>query len=1363
MGLAMKDTITSLFNQYKQNFSEWEELEKQLMKAQEREVWFEDFYKTMDRFQLIYDSNKDIIAKLSKILDALNDETAEEILNSMLEMYFEHCKDPEFLTFVCDKLIEFYEDRKDNIKLINLYSVRNNCNILVGNPEGLRSKFDYSDNIKIMAYLDRYQEFDEEIRYRIWVAYYNYIARLTDMGVVNISDALDKYDEIISVTSTPEIQKLDADSKRITNISGYLNQSMFTCIAFIDEASLDERKRFYQYVKRFFDNNKIELKSFYELPAELYACHIFVEYMEGKYSLDDTFGKLVDYIAYKSRLLQSKGELCQEEAIQSINVLRFLSNLGKHVSDRKMVTDAISKVVEFVQTTLVKSNLVFYEKMSYLFGKLCTSLLAFDVVGFNKEKCITQLIVQRDIHVYIESKVTTDIAMALYREMTANDLSFFDEVKSIPSSEWKNYLYYASMFHDIGMEQIFGTVVFRSRPKFEKEKKRHRNHTIYGSSVMEQYESTYKYAVAMKGHHTYFNGENNSQYEYDRAGTDLNAFVDILSLASYIATKTDCFWNFEKTNNNFRNLLQNIKAASNTRFNGRIVDALLSNEVLQKEIENIVTVSRRDIVYDVYHNWEKIQLSQDEESMLADCNVKYEEFRKSMDTEAFEPYFKQLEYLAGNAANEEISHHALYKVMLYTLAIGKYDEGLGYVSELERYIKKSRNYEWLVEFYFYIGNAESVCGNIDDSLLHLMSSIWYSSKAPGSENYVTISNLNIAVIFSTKFNYSKSKEYFDKCNIEYLRPDEQLQYLCMRGYCCVKLGLVEDISLVRDEIVKLVSEDKSLIIYPLNIYLAIFAAKIGDDVGFEKALAEMAKQEITSDEVKFFSEEMFMYIELLETQGKHKEASDIIDKYLELCEGKKEYSEILTKLINIKIEGIAHQKGYKDIIEYETKLRNAFYDSLAEEANRIEDIETSLFEKIKLRAEHDEILSNKAVLEESVKRAQSDSESKSQFLSSMSHEIRTPINAIIGFNEMIMRESKEEQIQQYASNIDGAGRQLLGIINDILDYSKIEAGKMVIVSQNYKIGALINDIVSMIKPKAIEKNLEFIVNYNKEIPNELLGDDLRIKQILLNLLSNAYKYTNEGKITFNIDFSKIDEQSVELNFEVIDTGIGLKEDQIKKIANPFERFELTSNRSVEGTGLGMNIVTRLLAQMDSHLDIESEFGVGSKFSFAIKQSVVEWSRTTEFLEHRMSMLSTANYVNTAKGKSLNAPNAKVLVVDDNAVNLKVASALLKRTNIQITCAASGEECLSLCEQNEYNIILLDHMMPKMDGIETLEKLKASNGCNSSTPVVALTANVVESADDFYIKAGFDALLTKPINADKMEEVLSSLLPDYLLE
>lgn len=1359
----MNNTIKELFEQYKKNYTEWNELEKQLMKTTAREEWFESFYNTMNSFQSIYDSNKGIIDEIGKLLNHLDSDVAEELFNGLSDLYNARCRDAEFLIFVNDKLINFYEEAGDTQKLISLYSIRANNKIQVGNPEGLGRDFDMSDTLKVMSYIDQYSELDEHYRYRIWVSYYNFIARLPDMGVIGPQEALDAYDKIMALEEREDIAKLDENIELIQNIKKYMQQAMFVCIALIDKTDDKGRERFYSYIKRFFENNIINIQSLYELPAELYACHLFIEYMEGINDIDKTFSLYLDYIKYKTRILQTKVNYDQDEVLQSINAIRYLTSLGKLVSDRNNVNEALAEILSFVQSKWVKSNLVMYDKMSDMLAKACISLISFDAAGIDKEKCITQLIIQRDIHLYIHAKITAEISMALYREITVSDIAFFDEVKSLPSHRWKNFLYYSSMFHNIGKEECFGTVVYRSRPLFEQEIKRHRLHTVNGASVMKSVEGINRYAEVISGHHTYYNGENSADYKYNRQDTDLNAFTDIVALATYIAKETDFFWDFEKKSVRFRTLLQNLRTTKNTRFNGRLVDALLNSEVLQKEIEKIVTEYREDIVFDVYHNWEKIQLSQDEESMLSDCMDKYYEYRTNRDEEAFAPALKQFEYLAENSKSDTIRCQALYIIMNHKFVNNRFSEGIAIGAEVERLMKKTRNYEMLVSYYFDMGRAEGLRNNVDIGMSHLLAAIWYSEKAPGTEDIKNLCYLSIACILASKYNYEKGKEYFDKCNIESLNIDEQLQYICMKGYCHVQLGLYDKVRIAREKLLSLLDLNPDHVIYPMHVYLAIFASVIGDDEGLEKSLADLRKQKLTPDLVAYFSDEMFMYIEFLAKLGRYKEAAEVIDEYSDLCESQKEYSVMLTKLLNVKISVAAKLNGYTDISKTEEKLRKAFYDSQAEEATRVGELVKSLQEEIEFRAEHEEILINKEALEESVKMARSDSEYKSQFLSSMSHEIRTPINAILGFNEMIIRESSESHVLQYASDIENAGKQLLGIINDILDYSKIEAGKMEIVPQNYRTEKVVNDIKSMIEPKLREKGIDFIVNYNNDIPDELRGDDLRIKQILINLLTNAYKYTQKGHVAFNIDFKKIDEESISLKFSVEDTGIGLKKEQIEKIANPFERFEMSKNHSVEGTGLGMNIVTRLLEQMDSKLVIESKFGIGSTFSFEIKQNVVEWKKNSQFRENRKNILKTSSNVYAQKENSLHAPNAKILVVDDNAVNLKVAVALLKRTGMQVTSVMSGRECLELCSQNEYHVILLDHMMPDMDGVETLEHIRKDGGLNTATPVIALTANVADSVEEFYMKAGFDSLLTKPINVDRMEELITSFLPEYLVE
>ncbi len=383
---------------------------------------------------------------------------------------------------------------------------------------------------------------------------------------------------------------------------------------------------------------------------------------------------------------------------------------------------------------------------------------------------------------------------------------------------------------------------------------------------------------------------------------------------------------------------------------------------------------------------------------------------------------------------------------------------------------------------------------------------------------------------------------------------------------------------------------------------------------------------------------------------------------------------------------------------------------------------------------------------------------KGKFLAHMSHEIRTPINAVLGMDTMILRESKEPHIKEYALDIQNAGHSLLALINDILDFSKIESGKLEIINVEYDLSSLIYDISNMIKAKAEAKSLELDIKVNENLPSKLLGDDVRIRQVLVNLLNNAVKYTNQGKVTLKAD-GRIDGRKVIFDFVVEDTGIGIKEEDIEKLFREFERIEEKRNRNVEGTGLGLNITVQLLSLMGSKLNVESEYGKGSRFFFTLEQQIVD-STPIGNLEGRIkNQTKEQSYIAT-----FTAPDAKVLVVDDNATNLKVFVNLLKGTKVKIDVADSGKTCLEMIESNYYDIIFLDHMMPEMDGIETLHHMKemANNKCER-TPIVALTANAITGAKEMYLAEGFDAFLPKPINPDKLEQMLLRLLPRDLLK
>ena len=395
-------------------------------------------------------------------------------------------------------------------------------------------------------------------------------------------------------------------------------------------------------------------------------------------------------------------------------------------------------------------------------------------------------------------------------------------------------------------------------------------------------------------------------------------------------------------------------------------------------------------------------------------------------------------------------------------------------------------------------------------------------------------------------------------------------------------------------------------------------------------------------------------------------------------------------------------------------------------------------------------------LERMTERANAANEAKSAFLANMSHDIRTPINAVLGMNEMILRECEDDNILSYAGNIRTAGNTLLGLVNDILDFSKIEAGKMDIIPVEYDLASLLNDLVNMIKTRADAKGLTLKIEADEHIPRLLYGDEIRIKQIITNILTNAVKYTEKGTVSFGIGFEKKGHDSVILKVSVADTGIGIKQEDIPRLFSQFERIEEKRNRGIEGTGLGMNITQRLLSMMNSRLYVESVYGRGSTFFFRLEQKVVKWEPVGDFGEaFRRSLSDRKKY-----RESFTAPDAEILVADDTPVNLEVFVNLLKKTLVKIDTAAGGAECISLAAKKKYDIIFLDHMMPGKDGIETLKELRAdSEDPNTDTPAVCLTANAVSGAKEAYIGAGFNDYLSKPIEPDRLEEMLLEYLPE----
>ncbi|MCR5011849.1 MAG: response regulator [Lachnospiraceae bacterium] len=410
-------------------------------------------------------------------------------------------------------------------------------------------------------------------------------------------------------------------------------------------------------------------------------------------------------------------------------------------------------------------------------------------------------------------------------------------------------------------------------------------------------------------------------------------------------------------------------------------------------------------------------------------------------------------------------------------------------------------------------------------------------------------------------------------------------------------------------------------------------------------------------------------------------------------------------------------------------------------------------------------------LVETANQAQEANKAKSAFLSHMSHEIRTPINAILGMDEMILKESGEENVREYADSIHSAGNNLLGIVNDILDFSKIEAGRMSIVPAEYELINLIKDMYNVVRLRAEDKGLKVVLDIDSRIPSVLYGDSTRIKQVITNILTNAVKYTEKGTVTFIAkkisDGTEADaeallkscpgdetpDKTVRLMFSVKDTGMGIKPEDMERLFEEYVRFDEKRNIKVEGTGLGMSITNELLELMGSRLNVESVYGEGSEFGFEIMQGVASDEPFGD-IEGRLNKPVTQK-----KRMKFTAEDARILVVDDTKVNLSIVTKLLKNTKIVVDTAGSGAEAIGLVQENKYDIIFLDHLMPELDGPETLKRMNAlENNKSAGVPVISLTSNAMSNAKEEYLKLGFKDYLSKPFKPEELEDMLFYHIP-----
>ncbi len=396
-----------------------------------------------------------------------------------------------------------------------------------------------------------------------------------------------------------------------------------------------------------------------------------------------------------------------------------------------------------------------------------------------------------------------------------------------------------------------------------------------------------------------------------------------------------------------------------------------------------------------------------------------------------------------------------------------------------------------------------------------------------------------------------------------------------------------------------------------------------------------------------------------------------------------------------------------------------------------------------------------AELENAREEADKASRAKSDFLANMSHEIRTPLNSLLGMNEMVFRESDDPKVKEYSENIRMAGDSLLSLINDILDFSKIEAGRMEIIPDAYNFHKVLRDCYNMMAPTATEKGLFVHIDCDENLPSKLHGDEVRIRQILSNLLSNAVKYTKEGGITITVTFDDFNPGFINVKVDVKDTGVGISEENQKILFDAFRRVDESKNRNIEGTGLGLAITKQLVGLMGGELSVKSKLREGSTFTVIIPQPVLDAAPAGKF---------TTSAVTAGKKykEKFIAPDAKILVVDDVPMNIKVVTALLSKNQMTVKTAGGGQEAIDLCKTEKFDLVLMDHMMPSPDGVEAFRSIKSS-GANTDTPVIVLTANAINGADKEYLKIGFSDYISKPVRGAELEDMLIKHLPSGKVE
>ncbi len=1353
------ERIRQLFANYSKNYDEWEQMETDLLQNMPQEEWFHLLAKCSKRRKDIFRENDDIIRELLTILQySLTREVADVTLEEVMKMYYITKHDEYFVIDICNVLIPFYEELQEEEILLDLYGIVNfeQCSLCKVNTREKRMDFSY--NIKSRSIAKDFVNLDAKSQYRILVAYYYYTVVALDLKLISVREALDEYRNFRELLKDDRVKEIIKNDERLSEVYKSFQVGIFLGIFRMDETDEATRRELIDYAREYFEYNKKDRKSDFELDAVEYTAYISIGLIDGEETIESIIDKELAYFEYNFLKIKN-GELVDESRIlDNINSVAALAKLSNYTEDirRKKIID--KKLMNFVEARWIKGNLSIINGINEMLSTICNLFFRSNSIEIDKEKTLLQLVIQRNKDVYLHGLIVSEITRCIYEYMILNNPEYFSGIETINDASIKEYLYYASMFHDLGHTANLGHVSHNKRTLKPEEIELYKKHVNFGCDAIEGIPEFEKYRDVIGGHHQYANGQGGIQVTEKPLHPDLKPLVDLIALAVAIDQMTDPYTHMEKDAISFGEAFEIIKNERGKRFSAECVHAIEESILLQDRLAKAVTDDRMKIMYDVYHNWDKIQLSMDEASILDRIVKAMQKYQIDQDEQKFESYKQQMIEMAESSEDDSIRAKALHFLMCYYQITGQFHDAKALETETTKLLQETYNYDTQLHNLLNQGTMNFICEDLERSMNKFLESLKLSNNIPEFCREHAIAADGIARIHLKLDNFEKALEYYrmaeETC---YEGMFEETNIYSGIAYCLIRLERIEEAKEFIEKARQCFNRDSENKEYEKYLYFTIFSAVLEEEEECKKNWERLREISFELKDLTYLSTEVQVQLDFLEWKQAYEEMAEVLKHYITLTEKHKNYSQMFNRMVQHRLY-CAMILGDRDaLIYYGKMLRNSEIEVRQKRSVSMDVLEKEFQENTEKEFQQYIQKQEQRKLEEDVKKEQKANKQKSAFLSSMSHEIRTPINAIIGLNELILRESKEEPILQYAQDIENASKQLLGIVNDVLDFSKIEAGKMEIIPQKYNLRTMLRDLGHMLEPRMEQKDLDYIFNCNKEIPAILYGDDIRIKQILINLLSNAFKYTEKGSIQLNVDYKKKDEKSILLTYEVKDTGIGLKPEQIECLSKPFERFDKIRNRGIQGTGLGISITVKLLEAMGSKLEIESEYGVGTTVSFTIEQEVLNWKSLKE--ENKKETRGQRR----EEAAVFHASKAKVLVVDDNKVNLRVVQGLLKRTGVQVTLASSGQECLDMCKEKGFHVILLDHMMPEMDGIDTLKLLRKQEGANKDTPVIALTANAISGAEEFYKKHGFDALLTKPMNPVDMEKILRMYLPEYVID